>query len=74
MSRSRRQTPIIGNSSGTEKQAKRHEHARWRVHLREVLAREDWGHADHDPRESIWWWPKDGKRWIGPADPRWLRK
>ncbi len=75
MSRSRQQTPIIGNCAGTEKDDKRREHGRWRTRLREALAHDDWDRAAYDVRDSNWGWTKDGKRWVGgprlnPADLR----
>jgi hypothetical protein len=73
MSRSRRHTPIRGNSTReSEKWEKRQIHKRWRSALREALAAGDHDGASYNRNLDMdcgWYWGKDGKQWFaGCAD------
>lgn len=75
MSRSRRVTPIIGNTTArSEADDKRQWHKRWRSHQRDQLASFD---PDIDllpvHRQAVssnWDMAKDGKRWFAPYRQR----
>lgn len=67
MSRSRRQTPIIGiTTADSEKQDKRRANRSWRAAIRRALreGEHESAHSRHafsDP----WTMAKDGKKWVG---------
>lgn len=75
MSRSRRMTPIFGNTTArSEAVDKRHWHKRWRSHQRDQLACLDL-EADLLPvhRQAVsstWDMAKDGKQWFAPYRQR----
>lgn len=78
MSRSRRKTPIFGNSSAASDAAWKAQAARKLWHrVKQVLAVTlDGDHFAGKRWEVVnpWDAPKDGKHWFGSADVRWLRK
>jgi len=83
MSRSRRRTPIIGNTCArSEKDDKRRANRTLRTHLRGALVRMDEVLPVLRDVSTTWLFAKDGKHWlrnrISPRrkyDPeRWMRK
>ena len=79
MSRSRRKTPIVGNTTArSEKQDKRLANRRLRRKVKEVLQVEPEAVElipDINEVSSTWGFDKDGKHYLkSPIDSKWLRK
>lgn len=74
MSRSRRRTPVFGNTvAGSEKQDKVAAHRRTRRAERTALAV---GREPPDRRltEDPWTWAKDGRQWVPDPRPELMRR
>lgn len=67
MSRSRRKTPIGGNTTArSDRSGKRQAHRSVRAHVRHWLMRGDDVPDDREVKaNNPWGWPKDGKTWHG---------
>jgi len=75
MSRSRRMTPIFGNTTArSEAVDKRHWHKRWRSHQRDQLVcldpEDDLIPVHRQAVSSTWDMAKDGKQWFAPYRQR----
>ena len=78
MSRSRRQTPILGNTTArSEKLDKRLANRVLRRQSRIAIEEsdpEDLMMPTQDETSSTWSFDKDGKHYIKNPDPKWMRK
>lgn len=74
MARSRRKVPIIGNSSGSEKQDKREANRALRRLIRANLDEETEDFPHVREVSDVWAFNKDGKRYNADLDDRHMRK
>lgn len=74
MSRSRRKTPIIGNTTAkSEKWDKMTWHRRLRAMVRGALANDNEQMPDTRQASDPWTMAKDGRHWVSPLS-KWMRK
>lgn len=82
MSRSRRHTPIMGNA-GSQRRSEKWDKRQWHRNFRGLTKRlaskgedEHPAFARHGRRlvSNPWTFNKDGKRWMGRPEPKWMRK
>lgn len=75
MSRSKRSTPIVGDTTATtEKHDKALAHRRTHSAVRQTFAAGELEIPSLRKTENIWQYDKDGKHWIGDRFPELMRK
>lgn len=75
MSRSRRKTPIIGNTtSESEKLDKRYWHKRFRMALSQQRDADESPPVSHRQVSSPWKMAKDGKQYLKKFNRKWMMK